>query len=137
MSELDWNPQDFLECLVEVPEIEDFGAAYLYTTTRDDTVLELVIWPFESIVNLSLTAEGQNKPLIEYTLAVRGPILYKTEKWGESLVFKSCVVVPGRFYYIRDDGWKDVFNEGKHPGQMNMALSVYPNLSIRFLDTPA
>ena len=107
MPELDWNPQDFLQCLVEVPEIEDYGTDYVYTTTRAGVTLELTVWPYESVVNFEITLMGQEKPLTTFTLAVRGPVQYKREKWGELLVFKHCLVVPGRFY---DIGWKDAFD---------------------------
>ena len=129
MPELDWNPEEFLECLAEVPEIEDYGTAYVYTATREGITLELTVWPYESVINLSLTPEGQQRPLAAFTLAVRGAVQYQDEKWGESLVFKNCVVVPGRFYYV---AWEDVFDAGKYPGYMEAELSVHPCIRLTF-----
>ncbi len=133
MPELDWEPLDFLQCLGAAPETNegdiDWDGDWVYEIKQHGFTLELVIWPNESVVALSLTLDDQNKPMASFTVVVREPVVYKNEKWGEYLVFSKCVVVPSRYYYHQHN---DVFDNDKYPKWVNMELSVYPTIRIEF-----
>ena len=129
MPELDWEPLDFLQCLGAAPETNEWDTDLVYEVKQSGVTLELVIWPNESVVAVSLTLDNQNKPMTSFTVVVRGPVLYKNEKWGEYLVFTECVIVPSRYYHSQ---WSHVFDKDKHPDRVDMELSVYPTVRIEF-----
>lgn len=133
MPELDWEPLDFLQCLGAAPETNegdiDWNGDWGYEVKQSGVTLELVVWPYESVVALSLTLDNQSKPMTSFTVLVRGPVRYKNEKWGEYLTFHSCVVVPSHYHY---EIWDHVFDKNKYPEDIDMELSVYPTVRVEF-----
>ena len=129
MPALDWDPQDFMECLGAVPEIGDDDPSYHYAVTQAGITLELLLWPHESVLFLSLRPENQKKELISFTVVVRGPVRYRKEKWGEYLIFPCCVLVPERWYNFQ---WDEVFDQRKYPQGVDMELYVYPAIRVTY-----
>jgi hypothetical protein len=129
MPELDWEPLDFLQCLGTAPETSEWDTDMLYKVEQSGVTLDLVVWPNESVVSVSLTLDNQSKPMTSFTVLVSGRVLYKNEKWGEYLIFCDCVVVPSRWYYSQHN---DVFDNDKYPKRVDMELSVYPTIRIEF-----
>ena len=129
MPELKWDEQDFLECLGVVPEVEEYETAYSYTVKSNGLTLLITVWQYESLIQLSLFREGQEKPITSFALVVRGPVEHRNEKWGEYLLLRSCVVVSSRFYYMNSG---DVFEGDKYPHGLDVEIAAYPDLRITF-----
>lgn len=127
MPELDWEPLDFLQCLGAVPETNEWDTNLVYEIKQSGVTLELVLWPNESVVAVSLTLDNQDKPMTSFTVMVGNPVLYKNEKWSEYLVFPECVIVLSLFYHTQ---WHQVFDKDKYPERVEMELSVYPTIRI-------
>ena len=131
MPELDWEPLDFLQCLGAAPETNegdvDWNGDWVYEIKQHRVTLELVVWPYESVVNVSLTLDNQSKPMTSFTVVARGPVLYKNEKWGEYLIFRDCIAVPNHYYYSQ---WNHVFDKDKYPEGVDMELWVYPTIRV-------
>jgi len=133
MPELDWEPLDFLQCLGAAPETNegdiDWDGDWVYEVKQSGTILKLVIWPYDSVVAVSLMLDDQAKPVTSFTVVIRRPVHYKNEKWGEYLVFPECVIVPSRYYSSQ---YNHVFDKDKYPQRVDMELSVYPTIRVEF-----
>lgn len=128
MPQLEWDEQDFLQYLAVIPEVEDYEVSHTYRVTQGGIALQLTLWQLESMVQVSLYREGAVEPMTSFGLAVRGPVRYRSEKWGEYLEFHDCVLVAGRFSYIQ---MGDLFDEGRYPRGLRMLLSVYPEIQAK------
>ena len=125
MPELQWDSQEFLEVLGEPSHLEEYGCSYSYSLARDGLSLLLTLWPYESVVHLSLYREGDERPIIGFALVIRGGVRRRREKWGEWLEFSDCVIVPDCFYYLKAEGAFDTVAPG-----LAVELAVTPDLRI-------
>lgn len=128
MPELIWDETDLVACLEVIATIEEYGN-YYYEVKQDILLLAVSIWPYESVVAVSLSQTGDAKPLISFTLVVRDSIRYVKDKRGEYLEFKNCVIVSHRFYYTEV---KDIFDQTKFTDDLVMEMSIKPHICVKF-----
>jgi hypothetical protein len=83
MPELIWDELDFLECLETVPEVEADGVWYSYDVTQSEHRLLVTVFPYESVVALTLCPEASETPLVEFTLYVRSAVRHINDKRGD------------------------------------------------------
>ena len=130
MPELDWNPDEVLECLAVFPEVEEYEVSHKYTVTDGVLTLVLTIWQLESVAEFVLSRTVTGEEVTRFCLVIRDGIRHRNEKFGEeSLEFRDCIFAPREFYYL-DIG--DVFDRKLYPVGVNAELSVYPHITIRF-----
>ncbi len=129
MPELEWNEQDFIECLAVIPEVEDeYKVSHSYRVCRSGLCLSLIVRQIESMVQVSLSREGAEEPVMDFALAVRGPVRYRNEKWGEYLEFHDCLLVADRFSYLSTG---DLFDRIQFPHGQILTIAVAPEIRIR------
>ena len=131
MPELAWDETDFLACLEVEPQIEEYGMAYHYEVSRGTLTLFVSVWPYESVVALSLLAQDTQETTTNITLwlAIRGAVHYIHDKRGEFLEFNDCVVISTRFF---SGAIESVFDKTKLPGDLQMTLRIKPTIQIAF-----
>jgi|SRR5579884_112708 len=129
MPELQWDERDFLECLETVPDGKEYGVSYSYDLTRAGHRLLVTVWPFESIVQLTLWSEKMETPLIEFSLFVRGAVRHVNYRRGEYLEFQDSIVAPDRFWHMKAG---DMFNQDRFACGVTLQLSIKPSIRLRF-----
>ncbi len=130
MPELQWDDLDFLECLETVPEVEEYGISSSYNVIRGGHRLMVTVWPYESVVQLTLWSEQVESPLVELALFVRGAVGHIHDQRGEYLEFPDCIVAPNRFWYLQAG---DVFDHGRFAYGVTIQLSIKPGIRLRFV----
>lgn len=128
MPQLEWHEVDVLRCLEVLPEVEELGTSYCYDVRQSDLILSVAIWPYESIVTVSLSQ--REAKLASWTLAVRGFVRRVLDKMGERLEFRDCVVISNRFDYLNGT---NPFDATISPHGLTMQLSTKPHLNIAFV----
>ena len=129
MPELKWDAFEFFYCLEVEPEIEEYEISYAYEVRRDGFVLNLTVYPLESLVCLSLYGHDREVPLIELAIFVHGKVRYIKDKRGEYLEFADCILAPCRSSYREEFSVWD-----KIAPQWTVELSIKPQISIRYQD---
>lgn len=129
MPQLQWDAQDFLECLAVLPEIGEYNECHSYTIEEHGLTLLLTLWQYESVIQITFHHEGQEKPVLSFALVVRGQVSRKIEPWGDYLLLEDCISVPDRFYYLN---WVDVFDRERYPYIQDVWIVPYPEVRIRF-----
>lgn len=127
MPQLHWDPQDFLECLGVMPEMDEFWDSHSYAVTRSGLILLVTVWQRESLVRCALSRQNQETPLVSLSLAVRGEARRRREKWGEYLELLGCRVVSDRFGSHEMDA---VFDRELYPYDLTVELAAHPDIRI-------
>lgn len=92
MSGLPFDELDFLEFFGALPEIDQEWNRFTYLTTKNGLILDFTICAWRRSVTLSLGRFDSPKPLVSFTVLVRGMVRRRQEKWGEYLEFTDCVL---------------------------------------------
>lgn len=129
MPELKWDKFDFFYCLEVEPQVEEYEISYFYEVRRDDLILELTVWPLESVVALSLRQSNSENLLAEFALFVHGNVRHINDKRGEYLEFEKCLMTPLRSSYLE----ADVIWQQTKPN-WRVELLIKPHIQIRYLD---
>lgn len=129
MPQLQWNAQDVLECLAVLPEVGEHEEYHSYTVEEQGLILLLTLWKYESVMQVILQQQGQEKPIISFALVVPGAVTRKKDRWGDYLLVQDCITVPDRFYYMN---WLDVFDRDRYPYIQDVGIVPYPQILIRF-----
>jgi hypothetical protein len=75
--------------------------------TQNGLRLVLEVWPYESLVQISLRRDGEDQRLLALTFLVQGPVCRRKEKWGEYLEFSGCTLVSERYFQEQhDERWR-------------------------------
>ncbi len=130
MPELKWREYDFVECLGILPERDEFFESHFFRMEKDDLVLEVTVWQYESVVAISLSQVSNRRCFITIYFAVRNKIEFVNEKNSAILRFCDIITVPNRFFYLED---KDVFDRDKVKNNQNLELCIYPHLELQFV----
>ena len=128
MPELNWNQTDLVEYLEVVPETNEFETEQLFTVQRNGLILQVSVWPLESVVYLDLSRVGSGTPLIGLALFVRGRVEYVKERDYECLRFHNALPAPNRFSYM--DYKEDVHNADGLSYGLTVRLRVKPDIAI-------
>ncbi len=128
MPELQWTELDFIECLEVVPEVGEYKERYLWNVVQDRLTLSIAMWPWESVLELSLLDAAASSPIVEFAVVVRGSIERK-EPYGrfEHLRLHDCIIVPSRFYALEVG---DVFDRAEFPYGLTIEIAVKPQISV-------
>ena len=137
MAELKWNEYDFIECLGVLPEKEEFFTSHYFRLVKDELLLQMTIWRYESCVAISISKEFDEKPFVTFYFLVRDEVIFINEKESSFLRFQDCVIVSNRFWMNQEimkpfNQRNDYSNKDDFPSKINFELHVYPNLEIRF-----
>ncbi|CAN5438554.1 hypothetical protein BH10ACI2_BH10ACI2_01810 [soil metagenome] len=124
MSKLQWNDYEVIECLGLAPGIDDYDTGYHFTKENKGLRLDMSIWPFESLVVLSLFSAGLDRAVLTIWFVVRESLHHVHDKRGNYLRFANIVVVrPSRSYYLTQG---DVFDNTKWPPSVDLILMPDP-----------
>lgn len=129
MPILKWDLTDFIDCLEVLPEVED-GLEYVFRVEKIRLTLVLVVRPYESVVDLALFQEGEETPITEFSLLVRGSVRLVKGKHPEYLEFQGCVPSPNGYYHshFNFDPFAESFKYS-----VTMQIAVKPSIQIRYL----
>jgi hypothetical protein len=128
MPELRWDKLEFLECLEVIPDEEEYGVSFSYKVDREPLTLLMTVWPFESVVQVSVYLRQPSAPVIEFTGFVRGGVRRVDDKRGDYLEFTDTVVAPSRFWYLEAG---NVFDQARHPYGVTVEVGVRPHIFVR------
>jgi hypothetical protein len=128
MPELDWDETDFIACLEVLPVLDEYEEYPYFEVRKNGMILGLSVRHYKGIVVMSLTPEGQESPLISFSLVVRGKVRYIKDKRGEHLEFNDCVVVRNSFLFELPD----VYNRDVMPGYLTLELRIKPQIALSF-----
>lgn len=129
MRHLQWDPQDFLECLGVEPAYSEDDGALSYTVTNHGLTLLLTLWELESVVQYSLFQVGEVEPFLTQAILVRGAVELRREKWGEFLRMTDCLVT-GEFHCQDPD---DLCPPEKGPSGLTVEIKVNPRIHVGFV----
>ena len=129
MPQLKWNQYDFVECLGAVPTVGGYETEFRFVVEQNELRLEVIVFPDESLVQVSLFRAGSDDYLTTFGLAVRGEVRFINDKRGAYLEFEQCVVVPNRFYYF---DMRSVFAGDKYPDSVDFELHTSPDFQLKF-----
>jgi hypothetical protein len=99
MPALVWNETDILTYLGVLPTVEEYGISYLYRVQRCGLYLDLIMYPNDSDIYLSLFREGVEAPVLDMKLIECNGVRYINDQRGEYLEF-----APARTFGSRYDG---------------------------------
>ena len=131
MPILKWNETEFIEYLETLPIVEEDEVSHCFEVSKDDLLLQLTIWQYESIMRFAIFQDGIENAAIAMTLIVRDKARYVKEKKLEFLEFCQCIPAPSHFSYL--DFKEDLFALKKYPYSLNMRLFVKPQIEIQFV----
>ena len=130
MPELKWNELEVMECLAVLPEIEDYEVSHTYRLNDGTLALLVTFWQYESIAQFTLSRMETEEVVTSFALVIRDGVYYRNEKYGESLRFRDCVLIPTRFYIA--GGFHNVFDAGLYPKGIDMELFARPTIRLLF-----
>jgi hypothetical protein len=123
-----WDETDFLDCLEVFPEIEEDDVSYAYKVMKNGMVLTVVVWPWESLVLMSLRQQEMETSIIEILLCVREGVRYIKDKRGNYLEFQDCVFLPvGASHQLVEDA----FDKTRFGNGAMVQLTIKPHIQIR------
>lgn len=102
MSQLQYDPLEFLEFFGVMPETDEYDPIAIYVISSREITLTCAVCDWNSTVSLSLQREGAEKPLISFALFVGGEVRRRQEKWGDYLEFKHCLLCPYPFWAVTE-----------------------------------
>lgn len=128
MSQLKWNEPDFIECLGVLPEVDDYETGHHFKVEKDGLILNLSIWQYDSLFEISLFQPEKNVPFINFHLYVRDEIKFINDKRGYYLSFRDCAFVSSEYplssiNFTNDERFKN----------LTMELSIEPQIRINFI----
>jgi len=135
MPMLNWNEHEFIECLEVLPvELYD-GAGHRFVTRRNGLELTLVVWKYDSVIEISIRQTEYDVPLIQFVLVVRGGVHFKrnTPPEAEYLLFRDVFVAPREGSYTNYEhlNW---YNPSDLPGIQEVLISIRPSIRVEFVD---
>jgi hypothetical protein len=131
MPQLQWEELDFIECLDEIPEVEDNQISHSFKVVQERLTLALKVWQYESVVHIALYDSVTGRLVTEFTLFVRGSVSHEKYQRAEYLMLRDCIVAPSRFHYINAG---DVFDIDKWTFGLTVCVYVKPQISVRFFE---
>ncbi|MBX9666037.1 MAG: hypothetical protein K2X93_00405 [Candidatus Obscuribacterales bacterium] len=127
MPKLNWCELDFLECLEADPIVDDYGTSHYYELEQGDLRIQVTVWQYESVIQLSLLRASTNVTIFGFASFVRGNVRYINDKRGKYLEVYDCILAPSRFWY-QDAG--DLFDHKKFTHGLTIRLEVEPEIRI-------
>jgi hypothetical protein len=86
---IEWTPVDVLTCPEIEPTVDEERTSYRYILNRDDLVLALEIWPYDSDVWLAIRLADRQECLVDLRMSGCREIRYIREAGREELYFFS------------------------------------------------
>jgi hypothetical protein len=130
MPQLQWNEYEFIGCLEVEPTVGDDQVWHEFVIRRNAVVLCLTVRQYESVVQLTLSAEPNEHPLIELAVFVRECAVARGDGNDEWLELRDCILAGSRFSYM-DMG--DVFDRRRYPGGHHIRIRVRPQIQVEIL----
>lgn len=124
MPDLDWDEQEFLECIAVLPEVEEYETEHIYRSTKAGISLTVTLWKYESTVEIALAVGKTARLLTRSTYGVHGRVHCLQEQGRTALVFPDAVLVPSRFYHAREWSFADT-----HPG-VDVTVQIFPEITL-------
>jgi hypothetical protein len=134
MPQLNWDELDFLDYLDFSPVIDEFGTSHIYEIQQNDLRLLIIVWQFESAIQLSLIRDVTNATIFSFACYVRGKARYVHDKRGKYLELGDCVIAPDRFWYLEAG---DVFDRNRFPHGLTIELEVRPDIRVAVMPCPS
>ena len=97
MSELVWEPVEFLELLGVAPDEEEYGVSFHYVVHRQELRLELTVRPMSGDVAVSVYCSTQLQPVIHLSLLGCPGARVIKDKRGRFIEFAAANLFTGRF----------------------------------------
>jgi hypothetical protein len=132
MPELIWNEHEVIECLGVLPETEEFFSSHYFRLTKNELLLEITIWQYESFIAVSISKETDKEPFITLYFIVRDIVEFVSAKDFSSLKFRNCVIVSNEFWMFEEDEKNNYFDKDKFPTELDIELCIYPKLKLNF-----
>ena len=129
MRSLQWNENDFLNCLEVSPHVED-ELEYHYSVERGELALSVIVIPYRRFVTFSLFHRSTSVPITSFSLLVAGSVSCEKDKRGEYLRFSSCRFVADPDFY-EDELHQDT-ETYKSSFHLGVELFVKPHIRIKF-----
>lgn len=126
MPRLKFDPLDLLDCL-EVAPADDEDTELLYDVKQGDLRLRFCVWPFESVVELTLLRDTTRATIFSCVCFVRDNVRFVNDKRGKYLALNDCVIAGARFWYFEAG---DVFDHQRFPCGVTVEISVRPEISV-------
>jgi hypothetical protein len=127
MPLLDWNEYEFIEVLAVMPTVEEYGTHHRYHRVTPPLALTLTVYPYESVVCISLTLENGGLPVMQFAAYVRERIARESTRDDEWLELRDVIVAPNRFSYIE---MGDPFDRTRYPLRHTLRIQVVPQISL-------
>jgi hypothetical protein len=131
MPVLKWNEHDLVEALGVLPQRDEFFASHTFSKVFGSIRLELTIYPFESLVALSIFDSTAMPPFLDLSFIVRDQIVLNTEKEYSSLVFHDAVIVSNQFWQSEPEDKRAWFDRSTTATDLSVELVAYPSFAIR------
>lgn len=137
MPELKWNEYDLIECLGVLPEEDDFFTSHNFRLVKDELLLDMTIWQYESCIAISISKETDEIPFFSVHFLVRDEIIFINEKESAFLKFQDCFLVSSRFW-MNEERMKplnekmDYFDKNDFPTKLDFELHVFPKIKLIF-----
>lgn len=130
MPSLKWDKYEVLECLEVAPEIEEYEIGFLYKVVQEKLTLHLMIWQFDSVVEISMLNTDNQSLVMTFSALVRGGIYRKKYKNFEILEIQDCIIVSDRFYSFEIG---DLFDKKVCPYGITLEVSIKPEIHIKII----
>jgi hypothetical protein len=137
MPELKWNEYDFIECFGVLPEKEEFFTSHYFRVVKDELLLEMTIWQYESCIAISISKATDKIPFFSVHFLVRDEVVFINEKESAHLKFQDCILVSSRFWMYEErmklsDKQSDYFDKETFPEKLDFELHSYPRIKLKF-----
>lgn len=130
MPELDWKEHEFIQVLSVLPTTDEYGVQYVFDTSKDGVRLILAVWPYESVVGISLHSASAPEPIADFVAFVRGPARLQETRESEWIELRDAVIAPSRFSYLE---LGDPFDRRRFPAGFPVRIYTTPQIRIGFM----
>lgn len=127
MPLLEWNEYDFIEVLAVMPTVEEYGVYHEFRRITPPLALKLTVYPYESVVCITVTLEGGGWPVVQFDAYVRERVVRESTQDAEWLELRDVIVAPSRFSYIEIG---DPFDRTRYPQRHTLLIQVVPQISL-------
>lgn len=128
MQNLRWDEFEVLECLEVVPESEEDGVWFSYSVVQKHTALNLMVWPIESLIQISLLDTSNQLPVIDFSLITREGVFRKKYSELDCLEIRDCIIVPNDFQWSDS---VDMFDKKVWPYGISFEITIKPQIQIK------
>lgn len=97
MSQIVWEPVDLLDILGVVPVVGEDGTFHQYVLEQGPVRLQITVWPYESDVEILLSAPPLPRPVVKYSILECPGIRAIRERRGTFLEFAAPKTFEDRY----------------------------------------